>query len=604
MTFWLNGLALAVWSIDAILGLASPSDPQIRPDGGHYAYVYKGEIYAAPTAGGKANIIASGSRPRWVPGTSLLSYRASDGQIQLSDGRRITHSPTPVSAHSFDERAQAVFYIATEPGPQGDPVVSGEPLRPSRLYRQPISGGPPVPVSKPDWHVISYDVSPDATRAVCAVQKSPLNRDVLHVDLHEISFATGDSRPLVTQPGRDAEPSYSSDGRRIAFHSQAGTWNYFEARHVAIVPSGGGTIRYLTSDQRYDVFRNGNSFSWSKDSRTLTYAAGHGTTDVLLRQNVDTLEVSVLAERISGAASFSADGSSAVYLKTSANRPPEVARLIKGIEILLTDLQKDVLSLPAVNSRIVKWRSPDGLDIEGILWLPVGYQPGKPVPLLVELHGGPTGVALHTFPVPRTYPTQVFLQQGVAVFVPNFRGSCNYGASFRLKNALSQGVGDYQDVMSGIDYLITRGIADRDRLGVMGWSYGGYLTGAVITQTNRFRAASIGAPAVDWITYYGQFDGSKEVLWTYFGGTPWDVPQNYIRHSTRAGLRNVRTPTLLQVGALDINHNAEIYQALTDIKVPVEYVVYPREGHGIVEPKHQRDLMERNLRWFTSWLNR
>jgi dipeptidyl aminopeptidase/acylaminoacyl peptidase len=196
----------------------------------------------------------------------------------------------------------------------------------------------------------------------------------------------------------------------------------------------------------------------------------------------------------------------------------------------------------------------------------------------------------------------VFLEKGIAVFAPNFRGSANYGATFRLKNALSQGIADYQDVMSGVDYLISQGIADPQRLGVMGWSYGGYLTGAVITQTQRFRAASIGAPAVDWTTYYGQFDGSKEVLWTYFGGTPWEVPQNYNRHSTRARLKDVRTPTLLQVGSLDINHNAEIYQALTDHNVPVEYVVYPREGHGIVEPGHQRDLMERNLRWFTKWL--
>jgi len=156
--------------------------------------------------------------------------------------------------------------------------------------------------------------------------------------------------------------------------------------------------------------------------------------------------------------------------------------------------------------------------------------------------------------------------------------------------------------MTGVDTVVKMGVADENRLGVMGWSYGGYLTGAVISQTNRFRAASIGAPAVDWATYYGQFDGSKEVLWTYFGGTPWEVPQNYARHSTRGRLGNIRTPSLLQVGERDLNHNAEFYQALTDLKVPVEYVVYPREGHGIVEPAHQRDLMERNLRWFRKWL--
>ena len=136
----------------------------------------------------------------------------------------------------------------------------------------------------------------------------------ISLDLHEIQLASGEAKPIVVQPGRDAEPAYSPDGRTIAFHSQGGTWNYFEARHVAVVPSGGGTIRYLTANQPYDVFRNGNSFAWSKDSQSITYTAGKGATDVLLRQRLDTLEVTQLAERISGAASFAGDGASAVLL--------------------------------------------------------------------------------------------------------------------------------------------------------------------------------------------------------------------------------------------------------------------------------------------------
>jgi dipeptidyl aminopeptidase/acylaminoacyl peptidase len=582
MTSWLNA---AIWTIDAIMGLASPSDPRMNADGSKVAYVWKGDIYVLP---GQTRV-ATGRQPRWS-GDSL-AYAGKDGQVHLSSGRTLTSSPTPVSSYLL--RGETVFYLAVEQAPPADPIVSDARLPHARLYRQ------GVPVSKPEWHVVSFDVSPDGTRAVCAVQRSPLNRDVFHIDLHEIQLASGETKPIVEQPGRDADPSYSPDGRTIAFHSQGGTVNYFEARHVALAPSGGGAIRYLTDRQPFDVFRNGNAFTWSKDSRSITYTAGRGSTDILVRQDIDSGKTTVLAEGISGAASFSADGSSAVYLKPSAQHPPELVRLNGPA---LTNLQKDVASLPSFPSRVVRWRSTDGLEIEGILWLPIGYQEGKRVPMLTELHGGPTGVALHSFPTGRTYPVQLFLQQGTAVFVPNFRGSCNYGAEFRLKNALSQGVGDYQDVMTGIDYLVAQGIADKDRLGVMGWSYGGYLTGSVITQTNRFRAASVGAPATDWFTYYGQFDGAKEVLWTYFGGTPWEVPENYARHSSRAGLKNIRTPTLLQVGAVDINHNAEIYQALTDSKTPVEYVVYPREGHGITEPAHQRDLMERNLRWFTKWL--
>ncbi|MBM3735557.1 MAG: S9 family peptidase [Acidobacteria bacterium] len=596
-----SAVALAsVWTLDAIMQLANPADPQLRPDGARYAYVYKGAIYTAPLAGGSAVRAAQGSRPRWIAGNRLAHL--AGGQVYV-EGRAVTRSPTPISGYAFNQPGDTVFYLAQQPGPAADPLVSSELPRPVRLYRQAVPGNTGAAAVSPEaWNVVSFALSPDGARAVCAVQKTPLARDVFHIDLQEITLATGAAQPLVVQTGRDADPSYSPDGRTVAFHSQGGTWNYFAARHVAIVPSGGGTVRYLTEGIPYDVFRGGNVFTWSADSRSLTYTAGHGTKDVLLRQEIESGKVKVLAERVSGAASFTPDLRTAIYLKTSPARPLEIVASRAGEEKPLTRLQDSVASLPAFGSRVVRWRASDGLPAEGMLWLPVGYREGQRVPMLVELHGGPTGVTLESFPVPRTYPTQLFLQSGIAVFSPNFRGSSNYGADFRLKNALSQGVGDYDDVMTGIDMLVKEGIADPGRLGIMGWSYGGYLSGNVITKSNRFKAASVGAPAVDWITYYGEFEGSKEVLWTYFGGTPWDVPENYIRHSTRAGLKNVRTPTLLQVGSEDINHNHEIYQALTDRGVPVEYVVYPREGHGIAEPAHQRDLMERNLRWFKRWL--
>jgi dipeptidyl aminopeptidase/acylaminoacyl peptidase len=309
-----------------------------------------------------------------------------------------------------------------------------------------------------------------------------------------------------------------------------------------------------------------------------------------------------LTEQIAGTPSYSAAGDVAVYLKTSTAHPPEIFVRDDGVERQVTNLQTSVAELPRIRSERISWKSKDGLQVEGVLWLPMNYKAGVQVPMLVELHGGPTGIVLDAFPIPRTYPTQVFLENGIAVFAPNFRGSVNYGPVFRLKNAQSQGIGDYEDVMTGVDHLVARGIADPDRLGIMGWSYGGYLTAAVITQTQRFKVASIGAPATDWITYYGQSDAPRDILRSYFGGSPWEVPENYQRHSPRYRLKNIRTPSLLQVGALDINHNGEIYQALLDHNVPVEYVIYPREGHGIIERDHVRDVLERNLRWLLGWL--
>jgi dipeptidyl aminopeptidase/acylaminoacyl peptidase len=530
-----------------------------------------------------------------------------DGQVFLSDlsgaqAHAVTRAPARISAFAWSADSRHIAYLAVEASVPEDPIVVGNARSFSRLYLQPVSGGNVRLVTRANRHVISFALSPDFTRAVYAAQPSPENRDSFNVDLYEIDLRTGEERNLVVQPGRDADPSYSPHGRSIVFHSQAGSQNYFEARHIGMVPSGGGTIRYITESHPFDVFRGGNLLRWI-NSEQLVYTAGRGLTDILVKHTLKANKAEVLAENVSGAASFSASGETAVYLKTSPERPQEIFLRDSGGERQVTNLQADIAMLPRVRSERMIWKSADGLQIEGVLWLPMNNQPGQRVPLVVELHGGPTGVALDAFPMPRIYPTQVLLQHGIAVFAPNFRGSANYGPAFRLKNAQSQGIGDYQDVMAGVDHLIARGIADADRLGIMGWSYGGYLTAAIITQTNRFKAASIGAPASDWITYYGQSDGPREVLRSYFGGTPWEVPENYNRHSPRYRLKNIRTPSLLQVGSLDINHNAEIYQALIDHDVPVEYVVYPREGHAITEPKHVLDLLERNLRWFLSRLN-
>jgi dipeptidyl aminopeptidase/acylaminoacyl peptidase len=594
--------------VEALMQLASPSDPQIRPDGKAYAYVYRRAVHVAPLAGNGASDkqIATGTRPRWSPDSRSLAFL--DKQIQLHDvsrgsTRRLTNSELLITSFSWVPDGRAIAYVAVDGGPEPDPVVADHDYRFARLYLQPLAGGAPKLITKADRHVVSFAIAPDSNRLVYAAQTTPRNRDTFNVDLYEVDLRSGTEKALVTQPGRDADPSYSPDGQLVAFHSQAGSKNYFEARHVGLIASGGGTIRYLTKGQPFDVFRSGNAFSWTSDSRTLMYTAGLGVRDVLIRQDLASGKAATVTENISGAASFTPDGASAVMLKTSTEKPLEIFLRTQGSERQLTQLQQAVSEHPRMKSEVVSWKSPDGLAVQGILWLPADYREGKRIPMLTELHGGPTGAALHAYPSPRVYPTQLFVQQGMAVFVPNFRGSSNYGAEFRLKNANSQGVGDYADVMSGIDHLVAKGIADPQRLGVMGWSYGGYLTGSVITQTQRFKAASVGAPATDWITYYGQSDGPRDTLLTYFGGTPWQVPESYMRHSSRAKLKDIRTPTLLQVGSLDINHNAEIYSALTDNKVPAEYVVYPREGHGISEPAHVRDLLERNYRWFMRWLN-
>jgi dipeptidyl aminopeptidase/acylaminoacyl peptidase len=603
------------WTVDAILNVPTVSDPQIRPDGRSYAYVrrtmegnqWRNSVYVDSIPSGAARSISAGSRPRWSPDAKRLAYL--DGQVSVFDvdsggSRIVTHSPSPVGAYSWTPDGRGIAYLAVDAGPAPDPIVADTGYRYSRLYLQPLAGGEPTRLTLADRHVVSFALSPDGSRAVYSAQPTPRNRDTFDLDLYELDMRTRTEKPLVTQPGSDSDPSYSPDGKWIAFHSQGGTLNYFSARHVAVVASGGGKIRYLTENPSVplDVFRGGNAFSWSRDSRTVYYVGGHSVRDYLVRQDLASGRIEQVTDRIASPPSFTPDLARAVFLKASPSGPSEINLFEGGAESRLTNLGDSIAAYPRVEPKVVAWKSRDGLPIEGVLYLPFSFQPGRRVPLLVELHGGPTGVILDSFPVPRTYPTQAFLQDGFAVLAPNFRGSVNYGSDFRIKIIESEGFGDFDDVMTGVDHLIEAGIADPARLGVMGWSYGGFLTAWVIGHTDRFKAASVGAPATDWTTYYGQSDGPRSTLMTYFGGTPWENPESYARHSPRTGIANIHTPSMLQIGALDLDYTSELYWSLTDRKIPVESVVYPREPHGFVEPAHQRDVMERNLRWFSRWL--
>jgi dipeptidyl aminopeptidase/acylaminoacyl peptidase len=518
--------------------------------------------------------------------------------------RKLTDSSQDVIDFKWSPDDQHIGYLAADPNPEqaakrktgDDAMVSGEGYTPTRLHIIAVEGGSERVFPSSGKHLLSFDWAPDGSKVVYAAQKSPAGRDAFHVDIYEADLTSGRESPLVVQPGQDLAPAYSRDGRLVAFYSQRGALSYFGERQVGVVPSGGGAIRYITERMDGDVFGGATKFWWSNSSNSndaskLIFGAGKGTSDYLF-----------------SAFSITRDGSRIAWVKSTHSAPGDVylEDLQTGRETRLSDVNPQVRDYPAVNARTVRWKSKDGLGIDGVLRLPFNYTQGKRVPLLVSLHGGPTGAALESFPVPRTYPTQAFLQEGFAVFEPNFRGSINYGAAFRSPTIEAQGFGDMDDIMTGVDMLIDQGIADPVRLGVMGWSYGGYLSVWIVGHSNRFKAASIGACTTDWVSWYAPSIANKEsapeVMWEYFRGKPWDRLEVYNRHSPRYFLKNIKTPSLVLHGEQDIDSGPEVYVALRDLNVPVVYVTYPREGHGIGEPVHQRDLMSRNLGWFKKWL--
>jgi dipeptidyl aminopeptidase/acylaminoacyl peptidase len=636
---WLSA-APKSWTLDAIMDLKTVSDPEITVDGSKVAYVvtgrdaqrngYSSEIWMVTAAGGAAERLASrhssDAHPRWSSDggrLAFLSRREGKAQVYVVTApgdtpRRLTDSPTGVTDFKWSADGRYIGYLAADANPEleakrragDDAIVGGEGYSATRLHIVALDGGDERTLPSGERHLLSFDWAPDGRKVVYAAQKTPQGRDAFHVDIYETDLTSGRERPLVVQPGQDLAPAYSRDGRYVAFYSQRGVMSYFGERQVGVVPSGGGSIRYVTERMDGDVFGGAAKFWWSQDGSKLIFGAGKGTSNYVFSVNPVTGDSERLGFAVAGtsAVSVNGDGSRVAWIKSSATAPGDVYLRDShtGREIRLSDVNPQVREYPVVNARTVRWKSKDGLEIEGVLRLPFGHTNGTRVPLLVNLHGGPTGAALESFPVPRTYPTQMFLREGFAVFEPNFRGSINYGPKFRLPTIEAQGFGDMDDIMTGIDMLVEQGIADADRLGVMGWSYGGYLSAWIIAHSNRFKAASIGACSTDWVSWYAPSIANKEsapeVMWEYFGGAPWGRLDVYNRHSTRAFLKNVKTPSLVLHGEQDIDSGPEVYVALRDLGVPVSYVTYPREGHGISEPMHQRDLMQRNLDWFKKWI--
>jgi dipeptidyl aminopeptidase/acylaminoacyl peptidase len=200
---------------------------------------------------------------------------------------------------------------------------------------------------------------------------------------------------------------------------------------------------------------------------------------------------------------------------------------------------------------------------------------------------------------------QTFAEQGYLIWLPNPRGSGGFGYQYRRANYRDWGYGDYRDIMGGVDLLIERGLADPERLGVMGWSYGGYMTSWIVTQTDRFKAASVGAGVTNPYSFYGVTD-IPEFMEAYYGGKPWEDSENYLRHAAVNYAENAKTPTLIQHGQEDrrvpLSQGEEFYLALKKMGVHAEMVIYPRQPHGIQEPKLVEDAMRRNLAWFNKWL--
>jgi dipeptidyl aminopeptidase/acylaminoacyl peptidase len=275
--------------------------------------------------------------------------------------------------------------------------------------------------------------------------------------------------------------------------------------------------------------------------------------------------------------------------------------------IVEPDLPDDWPSTPLPRTKVIRWRSEDGMEVEGIIYYPIDYQEGERYPLVVEVHGGPTGVYGRNYcgAALRYGNTAVLTQKGFVMLRANPRGSSGYGREFRFSNYDDWGGGDYRDIMTGVDYLIDDGVVDPDRMGILGWSYGGFMTSWVIANTDRFRAACVGAGVTNLMSFNGTSD-IPSFIPDYFHTEFWNNLEPYRNHSALFHIKGATTPTLIQHGEKDdrvpVSQGQELYNALKKQGVPTQMVIYPRQPHGVQEPRLLMDVRRRAVDWFKRWI--
>lgn len=291
------------------------------------------------------------------------------------------------------------------------------------------------------------------------------------------------------------------------------------------------------------------------------------------------------------------DGEHLAYIKATSAETFEI--YLDNIKI--TDESSRLKGKKLSKKEVISWESSDGLEIEGVLSLPIDFDSSKKYPLLLVVHGGPTWASFTIPAFSRYYPIDQFVEKGFIVLEPNYRGSSGYGDEFKKANYRKLGIGDYDDVISGVDALIEKGFVDKDKVGVMGWSQGGYISAFCSTYSDRFKAISVGAGISNWITYYVNTD-IHTFTREYLGNNPWKDREIYDKTSPMTYIKSACTPTLIQHGEKDTRvptPNAyELYQGLIDMGVEAELAIFKGMGHGSEKPGFNRAIMKQNLIWF------
>jgi dipeptidyl aminopeptidase/acylaminoacyl peptidase len=625
-------------TIEQLISLRRVGAPAISPDGSLVAYTiretnwdedaYETEIWLGDPAAGTRRQLTRGKKsstqPAWSPDGAWIAFvsdRTDKRQVYRisvhgGEAEMLTEAADGVNGFAWSPDGKYIAFSANEPKSDvlkerdkkyGEFVIVDQDHRPAHLHVVDVATRKARQMTEGAFVVGAFNWSPDGASIAFdhRINSDPSHSGTANISI--LSVADRRVRPLVTMEGPDTHPVWSPDGTRVAFETtMADPWFYYANTMIAVVPVTGGTAEPLTRAFDEDT----SLLSWGKPG--IFFSATSRTWAYLYSLNPDTQEIrrhAVADPWVGSMFTLSADHAKTAFVGADAKSYPEIYVAPVGTMAAsrVSDEGSQVREWQAPIREVISWKSQDGTTIEGVLHKPPDFKAGRRYPLLVVIHGGPTGVSR---PMPyasaMAYPIEIFVSRGALVLEPNYRGSAGYGAKFRALNVRNLGVGDAWDVISGIDHLVAQGVADSDRVGAMGWSQGGYISAFLATHdAARFRALSVGAGIANWMTYYVNTD-IHPFTRQYLRATPWDDPAIYAKTSPMTYIKQAKTPTLIQHGELDqrvpIPNAYELYQGLQDVGVTTRLIVFKGFGHGLNKPKAARAAMEQNLDWFGQYV--
>jgi dipeptidyl aminopeptidase/acylaminoacyl peptidase len=458
-----------------------------------------------------------------------------------------------------------------------------------------------------DYYIYEYDWSPSGKQLVVSQARGSGNNNWWVAKLSSVDAATGEMRELAAPTHQIANPRWSPDGSTIAYIGGLMSDQGVTGGDLYVVPATGGTPRNLTPRLKSSIAL----FNWSGPSTAVAAGYAQGSSQISridMRTGAETVQFTAdqhvsLGVPYAAGVSSSANGEVLASVRESFSLPPEVWITAGGTSRQLTHANGGVASTVG-RGVSVKWKS-ENFSVQGFLIYPANFDSSKKYPMIVQVHGGPSSSYRPLFYATGAYES-LESHSGYFVFLPNPRGSYGQGEAFTRANVKDFGNGDLKDIMAGVDEVLKKYPVDGNRMGIRGWSYGGFMTMWAVTQTNRFKAAVAGAGIANWLSYTGE-NGISEWMVPFFGATAYEDKAVYAKVSPINYINNAKTPTLIVVGERDAEcpspQSFEFWRGLQHAGVTTQLIVYPDEGHAFVQPEHIRDVQQRTLNWMNTYLN-